>query len=135
MSFELATRNKFRYPSIRGDLTTEQLWELPLQSKTGFDLDSVARGINQQLKAITEESFVNTSTNPAKPELEAKLAVIVHVIGVKQAENEAARKAGARKAERERLTEILHLRNQEELMKLDPAELQRRIDALDKGEV
>lgn len=130
MSFELATRNKFRYPSIKGDLTTEQLWELPLQSKTGFDLDSVARGINQQLKAITEESFVNTSTNPVKPELEAKLSVIVHVIGIKQAENEAARTAAARKAERERLSEILHLRNQEELMKLDPAELQRRIDAL-----
>ena len=130
MSFELATRNKYRYPSTKGELTTEQLWELPLQSKTGFDLDNIARGIKRELNAITEESFVNTSTNPAKPELEAKLAIAVRIIEVKQAENEAARTAAARKAERDRLSEILHIRNQEELMKLDPAELQRRIDAL-----
>ena len=130
MSFELATRNKYRYPSSKGELNTEQLWELPLQSRTGFDLDSVARGINTQLKSLTEDSFVETSTNPVKPELENKLAIVVHVIKTKQAENEANRNSAARKAERDRLSEILHIRNQEELMKLDPAELQRRIDAL-----
>ena len=128
--FEIATREKYRYPSSKGELTTEQLWELPLQSKSGFDLDSVARGINGQLKAITEESFVENNSNPAKPALENKLAIVVRVIKTKQAENEAIRLAAARKAERDRLVEILHIRNQEELMKLDPAELQRRIDAL-----
>ena len=130
MSFELATRKQFRYPSTKGDLTTEQLWDLPLQSKTGFDLDTTARNINNQLKSISEESFVDTSTNPAKPDLEAKLAIVVHIIKTKQAENEAARNAAAVKAERQRLTELLHLKSQEELSKLTPAEIQARLDAL-----
>ena len=130
LMFTNASRNKYRYPSSKGDLTTEQLWDLPLQSKSGFDLDSVAKEINAELKAQAEESFVTTSTNPRKAELEEKLSIVVNVIGIKQAENEAARNASQRKQERDRLTEILHLRTQEQLMQLTPEELQKRIDEL-----
>lgn len=131
--FENATRNKYRFPSLRGELTAEQLWDLPLQSKTGFDLDNVAREINRNVKAQAEESFVNTTANPAKGQLEDKLAIVVHVINVKQAENETARNAAARTAERQRLLEILHVRTQEDLMKKSPEEIQAMIDALGVG--
>ncbi len=49
--FEQAARKQYRYPTTRGFVTTEQLWEMPLQSKTGFDLDTTARTINANLKA------------------------------------------------------------------------------------
>lgn len=128
--FEQATREQFRYPSLKGDLTTEQLWQLPLTSKSGFDLDTVAKTLNREIKAQGEESFVETSANPAKKVLNEKLAIVVHVIGVKQAENAREREAAQRRTERARLTEILHLRTQEQLMQLSPAELQAKIDAL-----
>lgn len=129
--FESALRNKYRYPSSKGDLTTEQLWDLPLTSRAGFDLDSVAKAINADLKQQSDESFVTPTNNARSNELSAKLDIVKHVISVKQAENLVASQAAARKQERERLTEILNIRNQEELMKLSPAEIQARIDALD----
>jgi hypothetical protein len=131
--YQDALRKKFRYPTNRGDITTEQLFDLPLQSKTGFDLDTTAKAINRQLREVEDDSFVNTGANPVKAELEAKLAVVVDVIKTKQAENEAARKAAARKAELDTLTEALHDAKKAEILKLSPAELEARIKALSEG--
>lgn len=130
MSFETATRKQYRYPSCKGMITTEDLWQLPLTSKSGFDLDSVAKAINADLKARAEESFVTTSADPRKGVLQDMLAIVVHVIGVKQAENETARSLATRKAERDRLNEVLHVRTQAELLTKTPAEIQAMIDAL-----
>ena len=92
--FEKATREKFRYPSAKGLLTTEQLWELPLTAKSGFSLDDVAKAVNAELKAVDTESFVATEANPAKATLETKLEVVKHVI----ARPPRAGPAGARSA-------------------------------------
>lgn len=132
MSYETALRNKYRYPSVKGDLTTEQLWDLPLQSTRANtpDLDSVAKEINRQLKEQTEESFVETKSNPLKTELAGKLEIVKHVIATKQAENAAARTAAERRQERERLQQLLALKDQQELEGLSKEEIQRRLDAL-----
>lgn len=128
--FEKATRKQFRYPTSRGFVTTEQLWEMPLQSKTGFDLDNTAKAINANLKAQAEESFVNTGTNTAAQQLQEHLDVVVHIIKVKKAENAEAASTAVKKAERAKLVEILHVRNQQDLMAKSPAEIQAMIDAL-----
>lgn len=93
--FEKATREKFRYPSAKGQLTTEQLWELPLTAKSGFSLDEVAKAVNAELKAVDTESFVATETNPAKATLETKLEIVKHVIAVRIADDRAAKAAAA----------------------------------------
>ena len=128
--FEQATRKQYRYPTTRGFVTTEQLWEMPLQSKTGFDLDTTSRTINANLKAQSEESFVESSTNTAAKQLQELLDVVVHVIKVKKTENAEAAALATKKAERAKLVEILHVRNQQELMTKSPTEIQAMIDAL-----
>lgn len=129
--FERAARRAYRYPSNKGELTTEQLWQLPLQSKNGFDLDSVAKAINAQIKASAEESFVTPAAvdNPST-ELKYMLGIVVAIISTKVAERDAAQTAAVRKAERDRLTQILHLRTEQDLMQLTPEELQKRIAEL-----
>lgn len=127
----LAARNKFRFPSNKGLLTFEQLWDLPLQSKTGFDLDSVAQTLDIEIQAAGRTSFVDKGGNPAKTELEQKLQIVVGIIETKQAENAAARNAAARKAEREQLLEILHDKKKSELLGLSTADLEARIKALE----
>jgi|SRR5690606_40547937 len=128
--FEKATRLKLRFDSTKGALTVEQLWDLPLQSKSGFDLDTVAKEVNKDLKSVTEESFVETRTNPRKGELELKLEIVKHIIKTKQDENAAAQTAAARREERKRLEAILATKQAQELEGLDVAEIQRRLDAL-----
>lgn len=128
--FEQAARQALRFPSAKGLLTVEQLWQLPLQSKTGFDLDSIAIDINRQLKALAEESFVSQGNNPAKAQLELQLELLKHIITAKQAENADARARADRLSERTRLVEILGKKQDQALESLSPDELKARIAAL-----
>jgi hypothetical protein len=128
--FEKATQEKFRYPSSKGLLTTEQLWDLPLTAKSGFSLDDVAKAVNAELKAIDTESFVATETNPAKATLETKLEVVKHVIAIRLAEDQAAKAAAARKLEKEKLLAVLGRKQDAVLENLTEAELVARINNL-----
>lgn len=125
-----ALRNKYRFPSNKGQLTIEQLFDLPLQAKNGFDLDSVAKEISRELREQAEESFVDRGSNPRKVVLEESLSIVVFVIETKQAENALARDRAARAAEKQTLLDALHNARARELMNLSPEELQQRIAAL-----
>jgi len=129
--FEYATRNKIRFVSSRGELITEQLWDVPLRSKDGFDLDTIAKNVNRDLKAMTEESFVRTERTPAVEKAETALAVVKHIIGVKLAEEDAAKKRAANKVEREKLLAILAEKQAGKLSALSEKELQKRINELE----
>ena len=129
--FLQATREKFRFESPKGDLSVEQLWDLPLTSRTGFDLDTVAKAVNADLKASNEESFVNVNNNPAVSRLQAKLEVVKAIIEVKLAQAEAAKKRAEKAAERQRLMEVLHSKKDQELQGLSVEEIERRLSQLD----
>lgn len=130
--FERAARAKFRFPSTKGDLNTEQLYDLPLTSKTvGFSLDDVAKRINADLKAATEESFVAVATNPARGELTAKLDVVKAVIAYKIAENERRRTAANKAAEKQFLLDLLDKKRGDALGELSIEEIQARLNALE----
>ena len=129
--FELATRQELRYPSCRGPLTTEQLWKMPLQSKSvpEFSLDDVAKQINRELKETTEQSFV-TPTSAANSSLELMLDVVKHIIAVKIAENAEAANAQARKTEREQLLALKADKQHEALRTLTPEQIDARLAQL-----
>ena len=61
--FEIASRNKLRVPTTKGDLTVEQLWDLPLKSANGLSLDSIAIALNKQLES-SATSFVDEVQAP-----------------------------------------------------------------------
>jgi len=122
-------KQHLRYASIKGELTTEQLFELPLQSKSGFDLDSVARGINTELKAAGEESFV-TAANPARTALALKLDVVKEIIADRQADNEAKAAASANAERRELLKGILAEKQNEALKALTPEQIAEELKKL-----
>ena len=129
--FLQATREKFRFESSKGDLSVEQLWDLPLTSRTGFDLDTVAKAVNANLKSSNEESFVNASNNPAVSRLQAQLEVVKAIIEVKLAQAEATKKRAEKVAERQRLMEVLHSKKDQELQGLSVEEIERRFAQLE----
>lgn len=133
--FMQATRNAYRYPSVRGDLTTEQLWQLPLLASKvyvdgAFDLDTVARKINAELKAMGEESFVEKE-NPNRAIAAAKLEVVKAVIATKQAEAKANEARIAKAGRRRELLDALEMRNRQELSQASKDELEKQLAALD----
>lgn len=128
--FEQASRLKLRFSTNRGDLTVEQLWDLPLQSKTQFDLDSIAKAVYQDLKGRGEESFVAASTDPMKGRLELMLEILKHVIHAKQEENTAKLNKARIEQERSRIAEIIDKKQDAALENESLEQLQARLAAL-----
>jgi hypothetical protein len=138
--WQKATRLKYRFAIGATALSLEQLWDLPLTSTKAqipntapvADLDTIARGINRQIKDLAEESFVDTAkNNPLRAELEDKLALVKAVIQYKL---DAAdkRAAAAEKQERRRqLAEALAGKRQEELLGKSAAEIEAELAKLD----
>ena len=128
--FEQATRRAIRFESTKGDLSVEQLWDLPLQSRNQFDLDTIAKAVNRQLNDVTEESFVSVRENPAKETLSLKLELVKHIISVKLQEAEEARNRANKASEKEKLLRLLDEKQNEALRALTPEEIQERLKAL-----
>jgi hypothetical protein len=132
--FVQASREAFRYPSSRGELSTEQLWQLPLLGKganSGFDLDSVARALHTTVREHTEASFVDTRPNQRRLEAETKLEVVKHIISVKQEERRAAEARVERADKRRVILDALAARETEELNRASREELLAKLAELD----
>jgi hypothetical protein len=128
--FEYATRNKLRFASVRGELSVEQLWDVPLRSSDDFNLDKIARAANKAFKDATEESFVTTTRTAATTRLEMALETVKRVIEVKLEDEAAAKRRSENKKEKEKLLEILAEKQAGKLSELSEKELQKRIAAL-----
>lgn len=128
--FEYATRAKVRFASTKGELTIEQLWDVPLRSKDDFNLNTIAKAANKSLKDISEESFVETTKTVEHSRREMVLELVKYVIDVKLDEENAAKRRAENKAEKEKLLEILAEKQAGKLSALSETELKKRIAAL-----
>lgn len=130
--YKYAAQTALRFSSIKGELTVEQLFHLPLKSLSGFDLDSVAKKINVQLKGASEESFVeDTSSDPRKQALTMALDIVKDVIKTKQEENRAALAKANKAVERKKILDIMAAKKDETLSKATLEELEKKLAELD----
>jgi len=130
--FFIAARDKYRFSSVNGELTAEQLFDLPLTSRNGLDLDTVARTINASLKEAGEESFVNTTSRstPARRLLTNKLELVKAVIEYKEEMATKKQNDRARAEQRDELRQILQEREKADLRSLSREELEKRLAEL-----
>lgn len=91
--FEQAARCKLRFETGRiGDILVEELFDLPLTSKTGrANLDDIARGLHKQLKNGDDVSFVEPARS-SDPTIQLSFDIVKHVIDVKIEANKAEAK-------------------------------------------
>lgn len=107
--FEKATRQKLRFTTAKGNITTEDLWDLSLQ-----DLDSVARGVNKRVKESQEESFITTqSSGDRKASL--ALEVLKSIINTKLEDKKRSELKAARKEKESRILSIIAEKQDEAL--------------------
>lgn len=129
--FERAARAQLRFSSGIGQLTAENLFELPLAA-TGnrASLDRLACETYNELQALGAVSFVDAKPNPRKTELELKLEIIKHVIASKQAEAAAAETKAKNVRERERLLEVLAKKKDAQLEGLSEEEILKKLEEI-----
>jgi hypothetical protein len=130
--FERAARGKYRFSSVRGELTTEQLFDLPLDSKNGFNLNVIAIDLDNALESSARKSFIAPiDTNDQRSELEAKLEIVKVVIAGKLADRAAAETRVLRAEKRRRLQEALARKDDEALSSASRDDILAQLAELD----
>lgn len=124
--FEKASRFKLRFKTGVGDITAEDLWDLPLLSRNGVDLDTLAKSLNKAVKESGEESFVLKKSG-ANTVLELKLEIVKRVIEVKMEEAEARDRASDNKAKKEHIMSIIADKESEGLKGMDIEDLKKMV--------
>jgi hypothetical protein len=130
--FERAARAKLRFPSPAGDLTTEQLFDLPPTSRNErqVDLETLARSAYMALRDIGEISFVDERPDPRKAELELRLEIVKHVIESKKAEKAAAEKAAETRELRRKLLDAKAAKQEQRLSELSEEDIDKQLATL-----
>jgi len=123
--YKKALRNKFRFSSPVGQLTVEDLFDLPLKSrsKNKPNLNDIAKVLNRELKNDNEEDFVDQITRP-NSDLKAKFDIVLDVIEVKKEELAAALAVKKRREQKARLMELIARKQDEALESKSEEELQ-----------
>lgn len=132
--FEEASRLKLRFESPRGELTVENLWDLPLSSTVANkpNLDDLAKGLNRQLKSTDDTSFVNPKSN-VNAILQLKFDLVLHVLRTKQAENSAALQRRELEERRNKLREALASKEEQALTSKTADEIRAELAELEKA--
>jgi hypothetical protein len=127
-NFEQAARKQFRFDSSKGQLSVEQLWQLPLTGN-GVNLDDIAKALFRQIKdADGEVSFVKP-TVAADNMLQAKFDIVKHIIDVKLAERDAADKAAATRVKNQKIMALIDQKQDEKLSSASIEELRAMLAA------
>ena len=113
--FEKASRLKVRFDTGKGQVAIEDLWDLPLTSKTGrANLDDIARGLHKQLKNDDDVSFV-VKDKKSDTIVQLKFDIVKHIIEIRLAENEANTKARENAEQKQRILQLITEKQDDDL--------------------
>lgn len=127
--FEAATRKKLRFPTTRGAVSIEDLWDLSLE-----ELNGVAKKLNKELKDSAEESFIGKKTN-ANVQLQLHFDVTLSIINTRLAEEEKKKNAIERKIKRDKILSLIADKQDSALARKSIASLETELDKLEEEDV
>ena len=132
--FEVASRKQFRFASQAGSLSVEDLWALPLQSKTNrANLDDVAKELHGELQQNADPVSFVSETNPnaeKKAELEMKFELVKYIISIRLSENKAANEAQDRAAKRQKILALIDQKKDQALTEQSVEDLQKLLSEM-----
>ena len=129
--YKKAAKYQLRFQSVRGLLTVEDLFTLPLTSTRANtpNLNDMAKAVNTLLKASEEESFVEVKSDAAA-ELQLKLDILKDVIADSLADLSGKKTAREKKAKKEKILTALARKEDDALEDKSPEELKKMLDEL-----
>ena len=115
--FEYAAKEKLRFPYSKGNISTEDLFDLNVE-----ELDKIYRNLRKQTKDREEESLLASKTKE-DTKIEVMTEIVKYVVSYKQDLTDRA-KARREKRERDkRILEILAEKEDNDLKSKSPEEL------------
>ena len=122
--FEMATRSKLRFPSTKGELSVEDVWDL-----TDKDLDVVYKNLKDQEVKSSEESLLDDAN--VDPKLTAAIGIVKYIFTTKRNERLAEKERINKKQTQKKYIDALSKKQDEAIEKMSEAELRAMIDSFE----
>lgn len=122
--FEIATRSKLRFPSTKGELSVEDLWDL-----SDKDLDVVYKNLKDQEVKSSEESLLDDAN--VDPKLTAAIGIVRYIFTTKRKEKLTEKERINKKLTQKKYIDALSKKQDEAIEKMSEAELRAMIDSLE----
>ena len=122
--FEMATRSKLRFPSTKGELSVEDLWDL-----SDKDLDVVYKNLKDQEVKSSEESLLDDAN--VDPKLTAAIGIVRYIFTTKRNEKLAEKERINKKLKQKKYIDALSKKQDEAIEKMSEAELRAMIDSFE----
>lgn len=128
--FKLATKEKYRFNTNKGLLSVEDLWDLSLEG-----LDGLYKELRKEQEKDSGESLLNnTSLTRKQKVLNNSIEIIKVIVSDKLEAKERAAKAAERRAQNQRILEIMADKQDAALKEKSLEELQAMLEAKDYEE-
>jgi hypothetical protein len=127
--FEKALKQKLRFDTSKGSISTEDLWDLSLAS-----LNEIAKEVNKKIKASEEESFIDTKTTTSTKD-QLKLEIIKFVIADKIATRDAYKARAEKQAQVAKIKSLIANKADEQLANASLEELSAMLAQVGAEEV
>ena len=121
--FEIATRNRYRF-NYKGVMTVEDLWSLRVE-----DLDAIFKMLNRQKKTADEDSLLSTKSAEDQ-DLANKIDIVRYIVSVKLAEAAERVSAAEKKAQRDKIMEIVAKKKDKALEDMGIEDLMKKLEEL-----
>ncbi len=121
--FEIATRNRYRF-NYKGVMTVEDLWSLRVE-----DLDAIFKMLNRQKKTADEDSLLATKSAEDQ-DLANKIDIVRYIVSVKLAEAAERVSAAEKKAQRDKIMEIVAKKKNKALEDMGIEDLMKKLEEL-----
>lgn len=121
--FEIATRNRYRF-NYKGVMTVEDLWSLRVE-----DLDAIFKMLNRQKKTADEDSLLATKSAEDQ-DLANKIDIVRYIVSVKMAEAAERVSAAEKKAQRDKIMEIVAKKKDKALEDMGIDDLMKKLEEL-----
>lgn len=121
--FEIATRNRYRF-NYKGVMTVEDLWSLRVE-----DLDAIFKALNRQKKTADEDSLLATKSAEDQ-DLANKIDIVRYIVSVKLAEAADRVSAAEKKAQRDKILEIVAKKKDKALEDMGIEDLMKKLEEL-----
>lgn len=130
--FVKAAKNKVRFDTTRGQVTVEDLFDMPLEGSKGFNLDEVAKGLAAKLKESEVTSFVKKEVK-GDSLLQLQFDIVKFVIDYRLAARDRVEKAAATRSRNDKIRNLIQQKKDQALLDASIEDLEGMLAAEENG--
>lgn len=122
--FKKASKIKLRFQTSVGNLSVEDLWDLPLNV-----IDSLAIQLDKAINESPKVSFVNPTKSGVNPTVQLQFDIVKTVIETRLNDADVRAKAAATRAQKQKIMEIIAQKQDGELASKSIDELKAMMES------